>query len=368
MSRRVAVFLPNWIGDAVMATPTLRALRRHAGPDAEIVGIAQRPIVELLAGTAWLDACWTREDSNAAPQLDWRAFAKRLRDPAFDLSIHLTNDFGSALAARLGGVRERVGYVRNGRGPLLTRRLHPPSRGGRRVPVSTLDYYLVLAAAAGCPAESPAMELATTRDEEALADRAWTAMGLPPGASPVVLHASGRFGPAKHWPDRHAAALASRIARELGAPVLVLCGPGERARAAGIAALAAHPGVVSPADLPLSIGLSKACVRRARCVVSTDSGPRHIGAAFGTPVIALFGPTDWAWTDTHYAREVRLAHPVECRPCARRTCPLGHHACMEELGVDLVFDAVARALGREAPASPSPALRVAAPSLTGERR
>jgi heptosyltransferase-2 len=356
--------MPNWIGDAVMATPTLRALRRHAGPDAEIVGIAQRPIAELLAGTPWLDALWLRDDTNAAPKLDWRSFASRLRAAKVDLTIHLTNDFGSALAARLGGVRERAGYVRNGRGWLLTRPLVVPSRGGKRTPVSTLDYYLSIAYAAGCAPESPAMELATTADEEALADRAWVALGLAPDARPVVLNSTGRFGPSKLWPERHCAALAARIVRELDLAVVVLAGPGEAERAARIASAAGNPRVASLAVPPPSIGLSKACVKRARCMISTDSGPRHLAAAFGVPVVALFGPTDVAWTDTHYAAEIRLAHDVDCRPCARRECPLGHHACMELLHVDTVFAAVERAIGRPAQvplafARPAPAGAVA---------
>lgn len=351
MSRRIAVFMPNWIGDAAMATPALRALRRRAGRDAEMIGIMKPPIAGLLAGSPWFDAIWLREDADAPPRLDWRAFARRLRKANVDLSVHLTNDFASALASRLGGVRERAGYVRNGRGWLLTTRLAPPSQDGRRTPVSTLDYYLAIAYAVGCAPESPAMELATTADEDALADRAWDALGLPRGASPVVINSSGRYGPAKLWPERHCAALASRIARDLSLPVVVLCGPGERERAARIAAAAAHPRVLSLAGEIPSIGLSKAVVSRACCLVSTDSGPRHLGAAFGVPVVALFGPTDAAWTDTHYSAEVRLSHDVECRPCVRRDCPLGHHACMEQLRVDDVFDAVARAVGR-APAEP----------------
>jgi len=368
MSRRIAVFLPNWIGDGVMATPTLAALRRHFGRGATIVGIAQRPIVDLLAGTRWLDTSWIRDDSNRAPKLDWRTFARRLREQRIDLTIHLTNDLASAFAAWLGGVRERVGYARSGRGPLLTRRLRPPSRAGRRIPVSTLDYYLALARASGCPDGPSAMELATTGDEEALADRAWASWGFAPGASPVVLHSGGSFGPAKHWPDRHAARLVSRVASELAVPVVVLCGPGERARAAAIVAKAAHTRVVSPSDLPLSIGLSKAIVRRACCVVATDSGPRHIGAAFGAPVIALFGSTDWAWTDTHYAGERRLAEPVACRPCAQRTCPLGHHGCMEELDPDRVFEAVAGVLGRAMPRRDDASRSAHSHAIEGERR
>lgn len=346
MIRRIAVFLPNWVGDAVMATPALRALRGRFGRGVEIVGILQPLIAELLSGTTWLDTLWLREDANTGPRLDWRVFASRFRSTPIDLSIHLTNDFASVLAARLGGVRARAGYVRNGRGWLLTTRLAPPSRGRELLPISALDYYLGLAYALGCERASPRQELATTAREEEAADRAWAALGLAPGERPVVVNSSGRWGSAKLWPERHCATLASRIARELALPVVILCGPAERERAARIAASAGHPRVRCLDGAPLSIGLTKACLRRARCLVSTDSGPRHVGAAFGVPVVALFGPNDQAWSDTHYAGEVQLAHAIDCRPCGARVCPLGHHACMEQLAVDEVFAAVARAVGR----------------------
>ena len=133
---------------------------------------------------------------------------------------------------------------------------------------------------------------------------------------------------------------------ELGYNVLILCGPGERELAAQIARMAGRSGVVSLADQHLSIGLSKACVRRSQLLVTTDSGPRHFAAAFNVPVIALFGPTHIGWSDTHYSKEVHLQIPVDCGPCQQRVCPLGHHKCMTDLGVDRVYGAVSATLER----------------------
>lgn len=344
MIRRIAVFLPNWVGDAAMATPTLRALRSRFGAGVEMIGIMRPLVEEVLFGTRWIDTVWHYDPAGADPRLRWPALVRRLRGAGVDLSIHLTNDFESAFAARLGGARQRAGYARNGRACLLTTRLDPPRRGRELLAVPALDYYLGLAYALGCAKESPRLELATTARDDEAADRAWAAIGIAPGEAPVIINSSGAFGSAKLWPERHCAALAARIARELGLRVVILCGPAEREHAARVAAAAGHPRVASLAGMPLSIGLSKACVRRARCLVSTDSGPRHFGAAFGVPVVALFGPTDPAWTDTRYPGEVRLANPVPCRPCAQRECVLRHHACMEQLSVDEVYREVARAV------------------------
>jgi heptosyltransferase-2 len=125
----------------------------------------------------------------------------------------------------------------------------------------------------------------------------------------------------------------------------VLCGPAERKRAEGIVLLANHPRVFSLARQDLSIGLTKACLRRSRLLVSTDSGPRHFAAAFGVPVVSLFGPTHIAWSDTHYQNETYLQIPVDCGPCQKPVCPLRHHKCMKELSVDMVFDAVSKRIG-----------------------
>jgi heptosyltransferase II len=350
MPRRIAVFLPNWVGDAVMATPTLRALRRHFGPDVEIVGILRPHVAELLRGSGLLDREWLYDPARRDFAHRPRGILWRLTRQRADVSVHLTNDLVSACVARLGRVPVRAGYARNRRGWLLTHALAAPHDGRAFLPISALDYYLAITRALGCAEEPPRLELATVDADEHAADAAWRALGIDAAEPVVLLNSSGAFGAAKLWPDEHFVALARRIAGELEHTVVLLCGPDERTRAAAIAARAGHPRVLSLADRPPGLGLTKACVRRARCLVSTDSGPRHIGAAFGIPVVAIFGPTDPAWSETRHALEVKVRRDVPCGPCGQRTCPEGHHACMRDLDVDTVFAAVARsiALGRAA--------------------
>jgi heptosyltransferase-2 len=141
------------------------------------------------------------------------------------------------------------------------------------------------------------------------------------------------------------AALARALADRRGSGILVLCGPGERDLARQIVMLARRPGVASLADVPLSLGLTKACVRRADLLVTTDSGPRHFAAAFDRPVVTLFGPTHIAWTETYHARAVHLQEKVPCGPCQRRVCPLDHR-CMTQLRPAAVYAAVVELLAR----------------------
>jgi heptosyltransferase-2 len=247
--------------------------------------------------------------------------------------------------AWLANIPRRIGYVRYGRAALLTDRLHSArDASGRRLPTPIMESYLELARRLGCRVDSVRIELATTTDDERAADRAWVALGLRPDDRVVCLNTGGAFGPAKSWPPEHFATLARRLAGEAGVAVLVLCGPDERHAAREIAERAAHPLVVSLAEQPLGIGLTKACVRRAALLITTDSGPRHFAAAFQTPVITLFGPTHISWTRTYHPHAWHLYHPVPCGPCQRPVCPEGHHRCMRELSPESVFATALRAL------------------------
>ena len=344
---KIGVFIPNWVGDAAMCTPTLRALRRHFGSGAQMLGILQPYVADVLAGTPWLDEQIFYDRRTKDPAMGTWHVTRRLREAKLDVVVLLTNSFRSAAMAWWSGARQRVGYVRNHRGGLLTHRLYNPRLGYRRLPTPAIDEYLSLAYALDCELESPRLELSTLAADEAAADAVWKKYNLPSGEQVVVLNSGGAYGAAKLWPSEHFAALARRIATQQDLAVLVSCGPAERAVSREIVRLANHPRVVGLADEALSIGLSKACIRRSRLLVSTDSGPRFFGVAFGLPVVSLFGPTHVQWTRTHYDREICLQHAVPCGPCSKRRCPLGHHECMRALSVELVYAAVVEQLGHK---------------------
>ena len=122
--------------------------------------------------------------------------------------------------------------------------------------------------------------------------------------------------------------------------MVIICGPSEREVALEIEERAANPRVVSLARTALSLGLSKAVVRHAEVLVTTDSGPRHFAGAFGVPVLTLFGPTHIAWSETGGASAMHLQLEVDCGPCQQRICPQGHHRCMQDLSPAMVFPAL----------------------------
>ena len=199
------------------------------------------------------------------------------------------------------------------------------------------------------------MELFTTPNDEHAADQVWEKFDFSRREEVICLNPGAAFGVAKHWPAEHFARLAQDLADQRGSGVLVLCGPGERDMARRIAGLAARPTVHTLADEPLSIGLTKALVRRCDLLVTTDSGPRHFAAAFERPVVSLFGPTHIAWTETYYAKAVNLQKKVPCGPCQQRVCPLDHR-CMTELSPKEVFAAVNDLMARLERAQPLPVI------------
>ncbi|QDU54953.1 lipopolysaccharide heptosyltransferase II [Aeoliella mucimassa] len=336
---RIALFLPNWIGDVVMATPAIRALRKMLGDEGELIGVMRPYVAEVLAGTPWLDEQILYKPDVKQGEYAGRTAIARLRAARPDVAVLLTNSLRTGWMAWRSGAGTRIGTARNLRRLLINKRVaedHSP----------TIDSYLRVAYAAGSGIEMPQLELATTVEDEAAADSVWRVLDLPVNNRVVVMNSGGAYGAAKHWPAEHFAAVAQRLAHEQNLHVLVNCGPQERDIARTIVKLAGDRRVVSLADFDVPLGLTKACIRRARLLLTTDSGPRFFGLAFGRPVISLFGPTSPEHTETHDPNETALTLNLDCQPCMARTCPLGHHACMRDLSVDHVYATIDEALRR----------------------
>ncbi|MGO8689878.1 MAG: lipopolysaccharide heptosyltransferase II [Thermoguttaceae bacterium] len=343
----IGIFLPNWLGDLVMATPALRALRRHFGPQARLTGILRPHLGELLSGTGWLDEQWYFDPRSKEPDQRRRALLRRMRQQPFDKVLLLTNSLHTALLAWLGGAKERIGYVRNGRGVLLTGKVEPPRQGRRILPTPMVQYYLDLARAAGCPTESPHLELAVTAAERRLGERIWRNLGLRRDGRVVAINASGAYGAAKQWPVEHCAELARLIAGRLDHDVLILCGPRECQQARDIVRLAQFPRVFSLASQPVGLAATKSCLERCRLLVSTDSGPRHVAAALGKPVVTLLGPTLPVWIENPTVAGVMVRLEMDCIGCGKRRCPLRHHRCMRDLAPQRVLEELSGLLERQ---------------------
>ena len=342
---KIALFLPNWIGDAVMATPALRAVRIEY-PSAEIVAVVRPYLADVLAGLDLIDRVLLHDPRGNNRDLRGWQFIRRLRNEQFDVALLLPNSLRSGWNAWLSGAKRRIGFARNGRSWMLTDAL--PTRS-RKTPHPALDEYLRLAEHLGCQELSQQMELATQPEDERRLEEFWSGHDSQLRQTGFAcLNPGGAFGASKHWPTESFGQLAARIASELKKTVLVLCGPAECDEAREIVRHAKHPQVLSMADVEPSIGLTKAAVKHCDLLVTTDSGPRHFAPPFNVPVVTLFGPTHIEWSETHYSHALHVQHQVDCGPCQQRICPLQHHRCMRDLSAETVFGAVVKLMSETA--------------------
>jgi len=348
-ARRILVVLPNWVGDVVLATPALRALRDRFR-DAWITLLGRSHLADIVAGGDWMNEflAWPRGKTKLIRREGFLGLANRLRNNKYDLAVLLANSFRSALLARLAGAKRRVGYDRDGRGLLLTDRLLAPRLNGRFLPVPMIKYYNGLVAYLGCPTPSKRPELYTEPSDEVAAEGLIHRAG---GSGPVVvIHPGASFGSAKCWLSERFAAVADRLIARFDARVFLSCGPGDRNMARAVRAAMQRDAIVLDEPV-LPLRQLKALIRRSDLLITNDTGPRHFACAFDVPVVTIFGSTDPRWTETEYARERKVMVPVECGPCMKRTCPVDHR-CMTRVTVDMV-DQAASALLRERVGGPA---------------
>lgn len=327
--RRVLVRLPNWLGDTVMALPTLRAFR-NALPAAEFwcLGPWAADLLEGEAGVARRLVPPGRVGARLAQ-------ARRLGQAGFDLALILPNSFETALAGRLARARWRIGYAAEGRGALLTHALRPDD--GAVHQVSAYRRLLEPLGIAG-PATPPTLAVDPARRSEAR--RLLGGVGLPGGAPCVGLQLGAAFGPAKLWPPDRIASLASRLEAR-GIRAVLLGSPAarelaDRVQAAAGGAVRSLVGRDRPALLP-------ALVSELDAFVGADSGPAHVAAAVGVPTVTLFGPTDPRLTAPFGPGQRALWHQPACAPCFRPECPIDHR-CLAAIEVAEVEAAIVAAL------------------------
>jgi heptosyltransferase-2 len=345
--RKILVVQPSWVGDAVMATPTLRALRDHY-PEATIHYLMKRHLKPLYSGTPWADKLITYRTGKTRKKAGKGMFdlAARLRAAEFDLAVLLPNSFQTALVCKMAKIKRILGYERDGRGFLLTDRLLPPKERGKFIPTPIVKYYLGLAQYLGSRQTDLSLTLFVTEPQSRRGVQVLQRCGIGsdvqrPAASGrpplILLNPGANFGAAKCWLPEYFAELSDRFVEELGATVLLSSAPKERAIVESIRRHVKQP-VVDLAAHGLTLGSLKEIVRRCDLMVTNDTGPRHMAAAFGVPVVTVFGPTHPQWTEIYYAKERQVAVKVFCGPCQKKRCPLDHR-CMTRVTPAMVFSA-----------------------------
>jgi heptosyltransferase-2 len=357
--RHLVILAPNWLGDAVMALPAIADVRR-AAPGATIT-VAARPAVAPLFALVpdVTDTIVLEHRASIGDVGSWRAIGAELANRHFDAALLLPNSIYSALVASRAGIPERWGYRSPFRSRLLTRAV---TRGSA---MHQVEHYQQLVRGLGFDNGSAEPRIHVPDEARAAGDRLLVDAGWD-GKTPLVALAPGAaYGGAKRWAPESFGELAAALAADGVACVMIGSaadastaadvGRAFRARHAtdgarafttdGARAFQASDDdarlhdLVGRTTLPALAGV----LTRCRALVTNDSGAMHLAAAAGIAVTAVFGPTNERATRPAGGAHVVVTHPVWCRPCMLRECPIDHR-CMRGVRVATVLDAARRTL------------------------
>ena len=301
----------NWLGDAVMSLPTLRSLREMR-PNARITLLTKPSFADLYRGSPHVDEVLPHERGNVRR---WMAMVRELKRRNFDAALLLPRSISSAFPAWSARIPRRIGY---GRSALLTDR---PAPVGRRHRVHHFHHLL---SALGDPPDvhAPRIDLLPDAKE-------WAAERLQ-GNGWIGIHPGPTYGAAKQWfPDRFIE-LGKRLAKR--GRIVVVGGSAEAELGERVAKAVGGDCIAGKT----SVSQLAAAIARCSLFVTNDTGPMHVADAVGVPIVAVFGPTDWVTTPPFGKKHAIVRHEIECAPCLKRVCPLGHHHCMKKVGVDEV--------------------------------
>jgi heptosyltransferase-2 len=336
---KILIRATNWVGDAIMALPALRAVRSHFA-DAEVAVLARPYVADIYRHQQICDQLIPYDPRGDHAGLSGREnLASKLRSHKFDLALLLQNAFDAAWLTWRAGIPQRIGYARDGRSLLLTKAVPVPRRG--EIPAHEQFYYLELIRRAGwldTSGEEKCISLRLAPGLREQAENRLLAAGSRPKALRVAIGAGAAYGSAKCWPPEKFADVANRLTTQFDADVILFGTPAESSVSSAIAAAMRRPpidltGKTAIADLP-------ALLSQCHLFIGNDSGAMHVAAAVGLPVVAVFGPTDPHGTAPVTPRCTVIQEKPYCSPCFLRRCPTDHR-CMTRVTPDAV-EAAAR--------------------------
>jgi len=323
----------NWIGDAVMSTPALRALRLHF-PDARISLVLRPWLMPLFSSHPDVDELipYGSEYVGIRGRLK---FARELAARGFDMAVLFQNALDAAIIVWLARIPKRIGYGTDARGLLLTESI----RGNRKNPDQHHVYYYLELLKKSLDVASDFPELVLVPGEadrkragellESFEPTCNYTIGINPGAA---------YGSAKRWMPERFAAVADRAVEKYNSRVILFGSDQERPLAEAITKAMKHEALnlAGKTDLPLLSALLYTC----DALVTNDSGPMHMAAALHTPVVAVFGSTNPVATGPFGRGHRVVQKKISCSPCLERTCPNGTLACMEAILSEDVSDSL----------------------------
>ena len=333
--KRLLIRSTNWIGDAVMTTPAVRAIRKNF-PDARISILTKPWVAPVFSDSPYVDNLLIYDEAGKHKGMVGKMrLAKELKQYSFDAAILLQNAFEAALITFFAGIPCRIGYNTDVRGFLLT---HSVSCTPRIKKMHQTGYYLGILQGIGLETDGLGLDLVVNKKYEKRAAEILEEHGISRTNGLVGINPSATFGPAKQWfPERYAG-LSDKIHEVFGARILLFGGPEDRELGVRIAQIMQHP----PVDLcgKTDLGEAIALINMCNLFITNDSGLMHVAAALDIPLIAIFGSTNPLTTGPRSKRSKIVRVPIKCSPCLKPKCPEGHLRCMDQIDVGMVFEAV----------------------------
>lgn len=334
--RRILVIKMRYIGDTILATPVLRALKT-ALPNIRIDLLINKETAAVVHGHPDIDQLLAYDYHRAKRDpLYFIKFLFQIGRLHWDVALDLTGNDRSALFTFVSGATNRWGYES---GKTLKKRAYThrlPNRFGR---MHTVDHHLEMVRALGIPADDPHPYLIVSDQ-----DRQWIrglleSHQMRPDRPMVVIHPGARRW-YKSWPTERFSRTIGRLTRRYPVQVVLSGGAEDTEKCGRIADQAQCPLVDLSGKVPL--GRLPALIQAGVMMIGNDSAPIHVATAVNTPVIALFGPTRWEDWQPRRAHDTTLGIVFPCRPCghARPDCPLGDGYCMSEITEEMVWKAI----------------------------
>ncbi len=338
--KKILIRMPNWLGDAVMATPILEDIR-HAYPDAHITILCHEAIGSLLQQNPFADdfILFSKDIKKDPKQL--RELFARLRASSFDIGLLLTNSFSSAWWFFRSGIKKRIGYRTHYRRLLLTQSLPLPHNEETQHQVLT---YKTLLSALNIPLSSSAPKLFVTQKEIAQAHTFLHTYGISSQHTIIGINPSAAYGEAKCWPIDRFQQLCTYLLKHPDLHILCF---GDASSKQLISTLTSGmQNRVHNLAAATSLRELLALISQCRCLVTNDSGPMHIAAALQVPLVALFGSTNEIKTGPYGYKGSVIHKHVACSPCYLRKCPIDFR-CMTQITVGEVAAQVEKILHKQ---------------------
>ena len=323
----------NWVGDAVLTTPVIRAVRKNF-PHARISILAKPWVEPIFFHNPCIDEILRYDDAGRHRRgMGTFRLGKDLRAYGFDLAILMQNAFEAALLSFLARIPNRLGYNTDGRRLLLTHgiRLDPALKQGHMI-----DYYIGILKGAALQTDGRELTLNVTDDERRSADHLLAQHQITKKKLLVGINPGAEGGTAKRWlPDRFAV-LCKLLTGIPGVRVVIFGTAGDRALGQKIADSAGNRAVNLCGQTTLREVI--ALIERCRLLITNDSGLMHVAAALDTPQIAIIGPTHYKATGPSNPNSRIIRVSTSCAPCRNKDCPTDHR-CMTKITADMIFDA-----------------------------